>query len=187
MQNKTLLIVGVAILAVLVFFGGSVTNGVQAASGDDAFTKWDYLFKLYGQQFGVPWRWLKAICMNESSLGQNSRVLAGLQNPSDEEASKSSDGKSWGLMQVTKATAKGLEGRTVSVAELNQPDFSVRLAAKLINQLMGRFGVDDKESIVRAYNGGPNFGALTLPYWAKFQTNLAIIIAAQPGDEYETS
>lgn len=187
MQNKTLLIVAAVAVGFLFFFGGTVTNGVQAASGSDAFTKWDYLFKIYGGQFGVPWRWLKAICMNESSLGQNSRVLAGLNNPSDAESSKSSDGKSWGLMQVTLATAKGLEGRTVTVAELNQPDFSVRLAAKLVRQLADRFGIDDKESIARAYNGGPNFGALTLPYWAKFQTNLAIVLAAQPGDEYETA
>lgn len=182
---------GVAALGVgvgaLLLFGGSMDQAAQAALGDANFTKWDYLFKKYGAQFGVPWRWLKAICMAESSLGQNRRVLAGLADPNDIAGSTSTDGKSWGLMQVTLPTAKGLEGRTVSVAELNNPDFSVYLAAKLVRELINRFGLADRESVIRAYNGGPKFGALTLPYWTKFLVNIQTVMLKHPGDEHATS
>lgn len=184
MQNK-LWYLAAGFIGVLLFFGGTLTNGAQAASGDPAFEKWDYLFKKYGAQFGVPWRWIKAVCMIESNLGQAASVKRGLATPGDIENSKSSDGKSWGLMQVTLATAKGLEKRIVSVSELNDPDFSVYLGAKLLAELIHTFGNRNRESVIRAYNGGPKFGALTLPYYTKFLANMAVIMAKQPGNEME--
>lgn len=183
-HDKWLWIAG-ALLAVLYFFGDTLEAGAAAVSGDDSFTQWDALFKKYGSQFNVPWRWMKAICMNESSLGQDKSVQRGLAAPTDAEGSKSSDGLSWGLMQVTLKTGQALESG-ITVADLNNPDTSVRLAGKLLNQLIGRFGMDDRESVVRAYNGGPNYGAATLPYYAKFLTHLELVMATQPGDELET-
>lgn len=153
--------------------------------GNTDFTKYDHLFRRYGRAYSVPWRWLKVIAITESNLGRAKSVLRGLAAPDDEEGSKSSDGKSWGLMQVTKYTARGLTGREVSSAELNNPEYSVELAAKLMAELIRTFGIDDKESVFRAYNGGPKFGALTLPYWAKTEINSAIVMKAHPGNEFE--
>ena len=150
----------------------------------DDFTKWDSLLKKYSKIYGVPWRWMKVIILNESSNGTNKKVLAGLANPSDVEGSKSSDGKSWGLMQITLPTAKGLTGRVVSAEELNNADFNVQLSAQLLKQLIARFGYSFHD-VMRAYNGGPNFGALTLPYYTKSLANLAVVQAKQPGEELE--
>lgn len=175
---------GAALFSLYYFFGDTVDAGVMAITGDDSFTKWDVLFKTYGAQYGVPWRWLKAICLNESSLGQARSVIVGLNNPADIDGSKSSDGLSWGLMQITLATANGLVG-PVTPQYLNDPDNSVKLGAMLVSQLVKRFGIDDRESVIRAYNGGPKFGASTLPYYARFVTNLALVMSQQPGDELE--
>lgn len=184
MRNNFLLI-GLGVLAVFgIFFRQNISAGVYAVSDSDKWSKYDNLFKKYAVQFKVPWRWLKAIAIVESSLGDAASVKRGLENPNDVQGSTSGDGKSWGLMQVTLPTAKGLEGRTVGVAELNNPDFSVYLAAKLVRQLINTFGLD-KEKVSRAYNGGPKYGALTLPYWAKFQTALATVMAKHPGNETE--
>lgn len=177
---------GVVALVLLVLFGDTLALGADAVSGSDAFTKWDALFKKYGAQYGVPWRWLKAIAMQESQLGADPSVQEGLLNPDDIEGSKSQDGLSWGLMQVTLKTGQALMPG-VTVRDLNNPDTSVKLAAMLLAQLIGTFGIDDRESVVRAYNGGPHFGTATLPYYGYFVTHMAIILQTQPGDEMETS
>ena len=172
------------------FFGDSLSMGIDAATADpadpsDPFFQYDALFQKYSAVSGVPWRWMKAICMVESALGQDPSVLAGLADPSDVDGSKSSDGLSWGLMQVTLKTARALEGIAIEAPFLNDPDNSVRLASELLKQLIGTFGTDDRESVVRAYNGGPKFGVATVPYYAKFVTNINIVITKQPGNELE--
>ena len=89
--------------------------------------------------------------------------------------SKSSDGKSWGLMQVTLATARQFESAVTPVA-LNNPEVSVRLAAKYIAWVKRNYS-PDLEFVVRAYNGGPAWQktvlgpAWTLAYWNKFKIN----------------
>lgn len=166
--------------------------GVSAVTGDDSFTHFDGLFKRYGKESGVPWTWLKAICMNESSLGQAASVSIGLADPSDIEDSVSTDGKSWGLMQLTLATARSLSGNpSLQAVSLNDPNTSVRLAAKLLVELIGTFGIDDRESVIRAYNGGPGFahttsGKLYTPvYYARFVTHLATVTSTQGVDEFD--
>lgn len=168
---------GVAVFSTKALAGESVKT--------DPFFQWDNLFRRYGARFGVPWRWLKAICIIESSLGKNPRVARGLASPTDAEGSKSSDGKSWGLMQLTLATARGLEGGSITVADLNNPERSVQLAAELLRQLIDTFGIENRESIIRAYNGGPRFGSATIPYYNKFIAALADVMKRQPGPEME--
>lgn len=122
----------------------------------------DELFQSAANRYSLAdWKILKAIAIIESSLGQNKLVKQGLV---------SSDGKSYGLMQVTLYTAKSLAGRVVTPEELNNNEISVDLAAKLFSELEDQFP-DDLQSQVRAYNGGPKLalGAATLPYWKKFQ------------------
>ena len=178
--------VAVAALLAVYYFGDTVDVAVQAASGDDAFTQWDSLFQSNGSAYSVPWRWLKAICMNESNLGQAKSVALGIQTPADVTGSISSDGLSWGLMQLTLATARALEGAQIQAPYLNDPGNSVRLGAELVKQLIGTFGIADRESVVRAYNGG-HFGVASVPYYTKFVANLAVVMNSQPGDELEFS
>lgn len=176
--------IALGVVGVAYFFGDTLDMGFQAVTSDDSFTQWDALFQKYGSQYNVPWRWMKAICMNESSLGQDSSVQAGMRNPGSDDG-WSSDGLSRGLMQMTLKTAQALMPG-VSVAQLDDPDTNVRLSGMLLAQLIGQFGMDDRESVIRAYNGGPKFGAATLPYYTKFVAHLAIVMAHQPGDELET-
>jgi soluble lytic murein transglycosylase-like protein len=81
----------------------------------------------------------------------------GIEHPSDIENSKSSDGKSWGLMQMTIKTARGLDS-SATEEKLNDPDFSIDLSARYIAQLMGMFSSSDEryvEWVVKSYNQGP--------------------------------
>lgn len=175
---------GPGVLLAVLALGGVLFLGSQDAMAGDAspdspeddvitgFTRFDSLFQKWGAAYNVPWLWLKACCWVESNLGRYPTVARGLAAPSDEQGSRSQDGLSWGIMQVTKTTAAALMKRPVSAMELNNPDFSVQLAAMLFQENINRFGVDDPESVFRAYNGGPKLPSSTLVYWAKIQVKL---------------
>lgn len=153
-----------------------------------ASVNFDALFVKYGDKYSVPPTWLKAIAMNESSLGTAKSVAIGMANPKDIENSKSSDGKSWGLMQVTLATAKKLDPAATE-EKLNSPEYSVDLAAKLCANNMRAFSkFDDRyiEWVIKSYNQGvnhtlneragkpsnPSWQAHVQEYWARWQRNL---------------
>lgn len=136
-------LVFIIIGAVLLAFGsGNISKEETKEEKVDSFTKFDSLFKKYGEQFKIEWRLLKAICMNESSLGENPRVKSG---------GVSEDGKSWGIMQLTLPTANDFE--PASIERLNDPDFSIRVAAKFLRSLSKQFSGDTR-SMVMAYNQG---------------------------------
>ncbi len=121
------------------------------------WTRFDSLFNHYGKKYGVPAETLKAIAMNESLLGTERSVARGLLNPKDVEGSKSSDGKSWGIMQVTLKTAQGIDAKATP-EKLNDPAYSIDLAAQYIAQLMRQFSKNDPrywEYVVKSYNQGP--------------------------------
>lgn len=141
----------------------------------------DGLYQQYGDQYGVPFTWMKAFALVESSDGQASSVQTGLADPNDVEGSKSSDGESWGLFQLTIPTASSLAGRTVTPQELNDPAFSTKLGAMLLSQLISRYGMN-LEEVARDYNGGPKANdpstvnyALTTPYVKKINAALSAV------------
>ena len=186
MEVNKFVLLGAGITLVIAIAGRNpIRNGVEAVTNTSDFEKWDYLLKKHARSYGVSWRYLKYIILNESSNGNAKSVLRGLAVPSDVEGSKSSDGKSWGLMQITLPTAKALAGRSVSAVELNNPDFNVALSAKLMKELVLRYGVNNREKIFRDYNGGPKMGPMTLAYWAKTLANREIVLKKQPGNELE--
>lgn len=149
----------------------------------DSWTQYDALFKKYGTKYSVPWQWLKAIALNESDLGKAKSVARGLAVPTDIEGSKSSDGKSWGLMQVTLTTARDLDP-TATQVKLNNPEYSVGLAAQYVQKMSKRFAQIDlryTEWVIKSYNQGPGntdkekAGAIkgyAQEYWERFQRNL---------------
>jgi membrane-bound lytic murein transglycosylase MltF len=152
------------VAGLMYFFSQTAAGGEYIQATEDSvapeLTDWnrfDVLFQQYGASHGVDWQWLKAFALNESNLGRDKSVALGIEHPSDIENSKSSDGKSWGLMQMTIKTARGLDS-SATEEKLNDPDFSIDLSARYIAQLMGMFSSSDEryvEWVVKSYNQGP--------------------------------
>lgn len=171
---ETVILGGLAIMAL---------NKKQEPKDKDPFYEWDDLIRKYSNQFKVPFEWIKAIMLTESSLGQARSVKRGLENPNDIEGSKSSDGKSWGLMQTTIPTARMFEPGVTAV-QLNDPETSVRIGVKYLAWLISKKGMNE-ELVARSYNGGPGFLAsetgrnMTALYYAKFMKNLALVRSKQ--------
>lgn len=171
----------------------AIADEVTVTVENDAFTRWDPLFRKYSGMYDCPWRWLKAICWIESDLGRDPSVVRGMEAPADADGSKSSDGLSWGLMQLTIDTANRRRVRPgTTVADLNNPEISVECAAKYLHELGTYYFAWDREGCVRAYNGGIGWRegserslSMTADYYAKFQDKLSKILGAQPGDEME--
>lgn len=118
--------------------------------------KFDSIFQKYATIYGLDWKMLKTICYIESNLGRAASVTRGLVAPSDVEGSKSSDGLSWGIMQVRITTARDYDP-TVTVIKLNDPDYSVKIAAQHLSMLKKYFTSQDQnvvEYVVKAYNQG---------------------------------
>jgi hypothetical protein len=133
-------------------------NYLKGKSNNDDTTKtelysdFDNLFVNYANVYGINAKMLKRIAFVESTVGNNSRVKKGLLNPNDIEGSKSTDGKSWGIMQMTLTTARDYDS-TATAQKLNNADYSIMLASKHIKMLASLFP-NDERSIVMSYNHG---------------------------------
>lgn len=188
-KNEILILAGMAALAFL--FKNEAMGAVSAVTQSDDFYRYDSLFKKYGAQYGVPWRWIKAVSIVESNLGRAKSVARGIASPSDDEGSKSSDGLSWGVMQTTLETARKYGGAIVTAAWLNVPENSIKVGAAYLANSIRVFGKSDRESVIRSYNGGTGFkktvlGQTVTPiYYAKFLAALNTVLTAQPGNEME--
>lgn len=162
-------------------------EGSSSSEIEDPFNKYDNLFKTYGNAYGIPWKWLKAICLIESNLGRAPSVARGLSDPSNVSGSTSSDGKSWGLMQLTLPTARQFESATTEVG-LNNPETSIRLAAKYLQWVVRNYyPLSNQEGVIRSYNGGPGWKkgsakslSMTSDYYAKFIKYLNEVDAKNP-------
>lgn len=142
-----LILIGVVILAPIAFVIQQKVRISQAKTDKENFEKYDELFKFYSE--GYDWKWLKAIATQESSLGQNSRVLQG---------QASYDGLSYGLMQIAEGVGsareieiKGFGGKVL----LNDPAYSIKQASKLISYLNNKYAGDQRK-VFLAYNQGEN-------------------------------
>jgi len=137
------------------FKGQEIVDSVETMQ--ESWKKFDFIFKTAGTRYGHDWHILKAIALNESSLGKATSVARGLVVPSDIQGSMSPDGKSWGLMQVTLKTAKSLDPLATE-EKLNSPVYSVDIAARYLNDLFEMFLASDArrlEWVVKSYNQGP--------------------------------
>lgn len=156
---------------------------ISPTKNPDSF---DELFKRYAALNGLEWKFLKTIAMNESSLGNHPRVKFGLNNPKDIEGSKSEDGLSWGIMQMTLITARDFD-KNATAEKLNNAEYSIKLASQFIASLKRQFGSKIRD-IAMAYNQGAGnqkrFIQLEMSgdlkrdqyaaarnYWIKFQNN----------------
>lgn len=175
-------VVALGVIGFLFAFKEEVGEIVSSTTQSANWTRFDADFKKWGEVYQIPWTWLKAIAMNESSLGSYPSVARGIASPKDIEGSKSQDGLSWGLMQVTIKTAKGLDA-SATEEKLNNPDYSIMLAAKYLKQLSTQFPKPDYryvEWVIKSYNQGPGNTRKEIAsgkgyaneYWERFQRNL---------------
>ena len=135
------------------YLKGKPTNdNTKTAQNTDLYSDFDSLFVHYANSYGINAKLLKRIAFVESTVGKNPKVARGIQNPNDVEGSKSSDGKSWGIMQMTLTTARDYDS-TATAQKLNNPEYSIMLASKHIKMLASLFP-NDERSIVMAYNHG---------------------------------
>jgi membrane-bound lytic murein transglycosylase MltF len=176
------LVLGASLIGILLYSKDSIADTIE--ENMDTWNKWDDLFKKYGKKWDVNWKWLKAIALNESSLGKAKSVKIGLENPNDVENSKSSDGLSWGLMQVTLKTAQEMD-RSATPQKLNDPEYSINMGARYISKMKDLY-LDSEpryvEWVIKSYNQGPGNtnkekkGLITKgyadEYWLRFQNNL---------------
>jgi soluble lytic murein transglycosylase-like protein len=150
-------------------------------------TRFDRYFETYGRLYNIDPEILKKICYVESSLGLNPRVAAGLLNPKAIELSKSYDGLSWGIMQIIPATARQFDP-TATAEKLNDPEYSVKIAAQYLNwarSYLKRFISEQDprflELWIKSYNQGVGNTRAEIKsgegyagaYWTKFQKALA--------------
>jgi soluble lytic murein transglycosylase-like protein len=155
-----------------------------ATSNKKSIPTYDSLFKKEAAKWGFDWKILKAISMQESSLGRNSRVARGLAVPTDIAGSTSTDGKSWGLMQLRVSTARDFDPSATEV-KLNNAEYSVKIAAQYIAWTYTQFRDQPYlEFIVKSYNqgvtgtkneiAGLRKGAAN-EYWALVKANYELI------------
>ncbi len=168
------------------FLVGGSAGAAAVVISDSEWTRFDESFKRIGASYGVDWQWLKAFALNESDLGRDSRVASG---------DTSSDGLSWGLMQVTLTTGRKFDS-TINIDKLSQldpADYSIDLASQLIAQNKTAFSESDPaylEKVVKSYNQGvantrnefngiytswndPNGNNAVGEYWNRWQRNYA--------------
>lgn len=148
----------------------------------DSWTRFDALYQYYADKNFIDWQKVKAFAMNESSNGTAKSVVNGINNPTDIEASKSYDGKSWGIMQMIIPTAKSLDPNADAV-KLNNPEYSIALGCEYIAELEDMFSRADprfQEWVVKSYNQGPGNtrkemsgkgGGYANEYWERWQRN----------------
>jgi len=141
-------------------------NDVMDAIGPSlpSWNRYDALFKKYATQNNLPpnaWKWMKAIAIGESNLGDHPLVKAG---------NWSSDGLSKGIMQLTVATANDY-GKWFGPNELNKKhstfnqvsydtvanylndsELSIRIATQHFSRIYRKF--NNLEHSVKAYNQG---------------------------------
>lgn len=112
---------------------------------------YDSLFQDAATNNKIDWRMMKTISMVESLIGKERSVKSGINNPYDIPSSVSADGLSWGIMQMTVTTARDFDGLADPI-RLNEPKYSIDLAARFIASLKRQFSSD--RDIAMAYNQG---------------------------------
>lgn len=152
-----MILIGILLITVAVVASTKGTEIVDYVDEKTAsWTKYDGLFKKYGEKYKIPWQWLKAFALVESDLGRYPSVAHGIKFPKDVEKSTSQDGLSWGLMQVVVSTAKDFD-KSANAEKLNDPEYSVNIACQYINFTKKYFTESDPryvEWIVKSYNQG---------------------------------
>lgn len=143
----------------LLTFGASKLVG----SNDKLTRQYDELFLKYAVKFGLDPKMLKAIALNESSLGKNKGYEP--------------IGGTTGLMQIKLSTAQDFF-KNLTAVELEKDEKQVESAAAFLASLKKQFPGDEKKVVMSYNQGAGNTRAgktYALPYWEKYLKNKALI------------
>lgn len=125
----------IIIFFVLGFFGA---KKLIVGSNEKLTRQYDDLFNKYGSRYGISPRLLKAIALNESSLGKNKGYEP--------------KGGTTGLMQIKLSTAKDFFPQ-LTASELEKDEVQVMTASAFLASLKKQFNGDERK-MVMAYNQG---------------------------------
>lgn len=144
---------------------GLITFGVSklVGSNEKLSRAYDELFIKYGAMFGIDPKTLKAIALNESSLGKNKGYEP--------------IGGTTGLMQIKLSTAKDFFP-SLTAADLEKDDNQVKAAAAFLASLKKQFPGDEKKLVMSYNQGAGNTRAgkeYALGYWEKYLKNKALV------------
>ena len=158
MQDKKI-IYFILFFLVLLIFGVSKIVGMN----DKLTREYDELFIKYGLLYGIDPKILKAIALNESTLGKNKGYEP--------------KGGTTGLMQIKLSTARDFFPK-LTAEELEKDEIQVMTASAFLASLKKTFKGDVKK-MVMAYNQGAgatlNGKQYALGYWDKFQKHLNLV------------
>ena len=150
--------VGVGLIALIVF-GVSKMVG----SNEKLTREYDELFLKYAVKYGLDPKMLKAIALNESTLGKNKGYEP--------------IGGTTGLMQIKLTTAKDFFPKMTS-EDLEKDENQVMAASAFLASLKKQFN-GDEQKFVMSYNqgaGNTRAGKLyALPYWEKYLKHKALV------------
>lgn len=154
----------------LIFFMIAVGAMILMKSDSIWSDKYDVWFKKYATKYGLDWKMLKAIAIKESTLGENPLVKAG---------KVSTDGLTYGLMQMKFTTAK------FYIPTLTEADFKtnyekqIEAAAMFLSDLKRKYNWDAKKLVISYNQGetntrnGKDYTGDYYPKYLKFYSEIA--------------
>lgn len=153
-MNKTKVILGlIALIALVVLVFKKVMN---------LTTEYDHLFIKYANKHGLDWKMLKAIALNESTLGKNKGYEP--------------KGGTVGLMQIKLSTARDYYPNLTDKDMMND-EIQVMSASAFLRDLLNK--TKDVKKAVMSYNQGlgNTLKGKTYadPYWAKYLKHYDLI------------
>lgn len=158
MKNSYLWAIGIGFFALLVFGVSKVVG-----SNEKLTRQYDALFLKYASKYGLDAKMLKAIALNESTLGKNKGYEP--------------IGGTTGLMQIKLSTARDFF-KNLTATQLENDEIQIETASAFLASLKKQF-VGDERKIVMSYNqGAGNTRAgkeYAKPYWEKYLKHRQLI------------
>lgn len=142
-----------------------IVKGVQmiVGSNEKLTRQYDSLFIKYAQEYGLNPIMLKAIALNESTLGKNKGYEP--------------KGGTTGLMQIKLSTAQDFF-KNLTAMELDKDETQIKTASAFLASLSKQFPGDEKK-IVMSYNQGAGATragkTYAQPYWEKYLKHKQLI------------
>lgn len=157
-NNSIFWILGAGVFALLIFGVSKVVG-----SNEKLTREYDALFLKYATKYGLDPKMLKAIALNESTLGKNKGYEP--------------IGGTSGLMQIKLSTAKDFFKNLTSL-ELTSDEKQVESAAAFLSSLSKQFNGDEKKTVMSYNQGAGNTRSgktFAQPYWEKYLKHKQLI------------
>ena len=158
MKDSTLWIFGIGIFA-LIILGVSKVVG----SNEKLTRQYDELFIKYANKYGLNPKMLKAIALNESTLGKNKGYEP--------------IGGTTGLMQIKLSTARDFF-KNLTATELENDEKQIETASAFLSSLSKQFSNDERKTVMSYNQGAGNTRAgkeYASGYWDKYLKHKQLI------------